>query len=83
MQKHLLYYISLITILGLGCYLIYFFNYNKQIQLFLIILVTVFYAVWGILHSILHHSISTKIVLEYVAMAALGAAILNLIIRNI
>jgi hypothetical protein len=75
-SKHLAYYISLITVLTLGLILIFFTRPNIVLQALVILLTVVFYVLWGILHHLVNHELSLRIVVEYILIGALGISIL-------
>ena len=74
-RKHTLYYFSLVVILALGVIAIMQVA-NKQLQILFVAFMTAFYIGWGILHHALNHSISAKIVVEYVLIGCLAMALL-------
>ncbi len=75
MQKHLLYYISLLALLFIGFGLAKYLDAYKQLQMAIIVLTAFLYVVWGVTHHIIHHSFSIKIMLEYIAIAVLAVSI--------
>lgn len=81
MKKHVLYYISLATLLCIGFGLPVFFAGQKNIQLMILILTAFLYTVWGVSHHVIHHSFSIKIMLEYIAIAILGVSILLFVFK--
>jgi len=48
----------------------------------IILLCGIFYVVIGIIHHLLAHDISSKIVLEYVLMATLGISIVFFLLKG-
>jgi hypothetical protein len=76
LQKHLGYYLSLSAILILGLALILLTSPNLKLQSFVILLTVFFYILWGILHHLINHELSLRIVIEYVLIGALGLSIL-------
>jgi hypothetical protein len=76
LQKHLGYYLSLSAILLLGLALILLTSPNLKLQSFVILLTVLFYILWGILHHLINHELSLRIVIEYVLIGALGLSIL-------
>jgi hypothetical protein len=76
LQKHLGYYLSLSAILILGLALILLTSPNLKLQSFVILLTVLFYILWGILHHLINHELSPRIVIEYVLIGALGLSIL-------
>jgi len=75
-RKHLGYYISLLAVLSLGLILIFLTRPNIVLQGFVILLTVLFYVFWGILHHLINHELTLKIVVEYVLIGALGISIL-------
>lgn len=74
--KHLAYYISLTVVLTLGLILIFLTRPNIVSQALVILLTVIFYVVWGILHHLINHELSLRIVVEYILIGALGISIL-------
>jgi hypothetical protein len=83
MSKHLPHYISLIGILIAGILGFYFFSYDGFFQTAIITALAVSYVSWGVIHHAVHKDISFSIIMEYVAVSALGLIIaLTLIYRT-
>ena len=76
LQKHLGYYLSLAAILLLGLVLILLTSPNLKSQSLIISLTVFFYILWGVLHHLINHELSLRIVIEYVLIGALGLSIL-------
>lgn len=76
------YYISLSIILGLGLLFVILASPNKTLQLILILLTTLFYILFGIVHHLINHDISVAIVLEYLLIGALGISILFFFLKG-
>lgn len=74
-SDHLLYYTSLIGILILGIFFVYSSSPDKNIQMLIVIGMSVLYTFLGIVHHLLNHDLATKIVVEYVLIACLGIAV--------
>ena len=74
-MKHLLYYLSLATILTAGVLVAGYMHGQKQTQIAIVILIAIFYVIWGVVHHIAEHSFSIKVVLEYIAIATLGISL--------
>lgn len=81
-KKHLWYYVSLAGILTLGFLLIIFTSHSKPLQMTAVIMTTVLYVFWTLLHHYIHHSLPVKIVVEYILIAILGVS-LSLFLFNI
>ena len=79
-HDHIGYYISLVLILAFGFLLTSLASPNKQLQMAVIILTTFFYVAWGIVHHLINHDLTTKIVVEYVLIGSLGLTIILFIL---
>lgn len=73
--KYISHHIPLMVILGFGV-LALLASSSKKLQTEILILIAVFYVFWGIIHHHQNHSLNSKIVLEYILIAALGIAAL-------
>lgn len=71
-KKHIGYYIvfSLVQLLGLA--LVLLASGNRQIQLFAILATTGFYFIFAVIHHMLDHDLTAKIVIEYALVGCLG-----------
>lgn len=81
-QKHLFYYFSLTVILIMGIFFAVQFSYNKQSQMIVVAMTSLFYVGWGILHHFVHHDLNVKIVIEYVLIGSLGMTVVLFIIKG-
>lgn len=63
-----------IILLGLGGLLFYRFDIASQVAI--VVIMATLYVFWGVIHHLHDHSLNGKVVLEYVAMAGLIAALL-------
>ena len=75
MKKDFLYYISLTAIIIVGFLLGSYVPLGTTIQIACIVATGFSYAFLGVLHHILHHSFSLRIMLEYIAIATLGISV--------
>lgn len=80
--RDLEYYVSLSVILGLGLLFVILASPNKNLQLILIVLTTLFYILFGIVHHLINHDISLSIVLEYLIIGVLGISILFFFLKG-
>jgi len=76
LQKHFGYYLSLSAILLLGLVLILLTSPNVKLQSLVILLTVFFYVLWGALHHLINHELSTRIMVEYVLIGTLGISII-------
>ncbi len=75
------YYFSLAVILLLGFFLSVQTSDNKELQFLTIVATGCFYVAWGILHHLLHHNLTAKIVVEYVLIGSLGMTLIFFLLR--
>ncbi|HUQ85158.1 MAG TPA: hypothetical protein VM077_02440 [Candidatus Limnocylindrales bacterium] len=73
-KKHLGYYSAFIIVQILGLILVLMSAGNKQLQLVAILGTTIFYFLFSVVHHLLDHDLTKKIVLEYALMGCLGLA---------
>lgn len=73
-SEHSIYYIALIVMLSLS-FLLAYSSSDRGFQIGVIVAVTFFYALWGIMHHLINHDLHTKIVIEYILIGAFGLAI--------
>lgn len=70
--KHLKYYAALLLMQIVGFFVLLSFSGNKEFQVAIIIITSIGYVVWAILHQYLEHSLTTKIVVEYIVFGTFG-----------
>ena len=81
-SKHLPHYLSLVGILVFGILGFWFFSFDKTFQIAVAVAVAVSYVVWGVIHHSIHRDLHLDVVVEYIAVAALGLIVmLSLIFR--
>lgn len=73
--RHIQHYLPLVGILVAGAFGFVFFSYDKVFQAAIAIAVAAGYFVWGIIHHHLHRDLHLSVVLEYLAIAALGVVV--------
>ena len=81
-NEHILYYISLIIIFTLGIVLMFSATPNKQLQMLIFVIMAFFYVIWGVLHHLINHELSSKIVVEYILIGTLGVAIMFFLLKG-
>lgn len=57
--------------------------FSQKEQFLVIVFLGFFYALWGILHHVLHHSLRARIVIEYIIIASLGIAVTVFVLEGI
>ncbi|MEK7521537.1 MAG: hypothetical protein AAB599_01910 [Patescibacteria group bacterium] len=70
------HHLALIGIVGLGLWGIIAFSYDPWFQSIIVISLSVGFVWWGLVHHWLHEGAKIGILLEYLAIALLGAGIL-------
>lgn len=78
-RNHTTHYLILFGIILLGFALLTFFSASKSMQLAACFFVAIVYLCYGLLHHWLEHDLTIKIVVEYVLVALLVAALFVLI----
>ncbi len=66
-------HILLTLAVSVAILLVLYFNGNKYLQEFIIIGLSLFYLLWGVLHHLGKKNFSLQIMLEYLAFALLGS----------
>lgn len=82
-KKHLKsvpHYLPLLGIFGASVLAFLVFSYDKQFQVGIAVSVAVAHMSWGIVHHYMHGDLSPEIVLEYLAVSALGLAVILTVI---
>lgn len=82
-KQHNWYYLFLFLILVAAVSVISVFAYNKSLQIAILLFVSICYVALGIIHHVIHHTITTKIVIEYIAIAVLGMSVILFVLQGI
>jgi len=82
-KEHFIYYFVLITVTFVGIFLLLQKNLSLSTHLAVALMITFFYILWGILHHLINHSTTLKIVLEYVLVGAVGFLFINFLLQNV
>ncbi len=75
LRKHLKYYTALLIMQVIGFFALLSLSGSKEFQIAAIISSGIGYIVWAILHQYLEHSLTTKIVVEYVLFGTFGIVV--------
>lgn len=75
-SRHIVHYLSLLGILVVSYVGFSVFGYDKYFQTALAVALGVAFVVWGFVHHHIHDDLHPKIVIEYIAVAALGIVVL-------
>ena len=82
MKRHLSHYLLLLSIFGFGLFFFAYFSYNRTVQTWCVIVLSVAYFLWGIGHHYLERNLYLKVVIEYFLVAFLGAIlVISLLFR--
>lgn len=82
LTKHFPHYVSLIVILVFAALGFWVFSYNRVLQTSIVVAAAISYVAWGIVHHAIHDDLHLSVVIEYMAIAAIGLTlVLSLIYR--
>lgn len=81
-RNHIGHYIVLLLILGSGFFMALFATPNKQLQMVAVVITTFFYIAWGILHHLINHDLTAKIVIEYVLIGSFGLSVVFFLLKG-
>lgn len=73
--KHLKYYIALLVMQIVGFFVLLSLSGSREFQIAAIVTSGIGYMTWAILHQYLEHSLTTKIVVEYVLFGTFGIVV--------
>ena len=82
MSKDLKYYLALIAFLSICLALFLIFNYNRQIQMGISLMMSTGYVVWGVVHHARRKELRPKIILEYVLIAVLASVVVIFLLQR-
>jgi hypothetical protein len=70
--KHIKYYSALLVMQIIGFFAILSLTGNHDLQIGIIIISTIGYVAWAILHQRLEHRLTSKVVIEYMLFGVFG-----------
>ena len=76
------YYVSLIFVLSLGLFFIILAAPNKNLQLILVLLTTLFHILFGIVHHLINHDLRIRVVVQYIVIGALGITVIFFFLKG-
>lgn len=82
-KKHSLYYFSLFLVFSIGIALFFQMSQDRQAQLTILTILTLFYILYGILHHLVNHDLNIKIVVEYLLIGGVGVSLVLLFFKVI
>jgi len=74
-MKDLKHYLSLMSILSIGFGLFWVFNYNRQAQVGVTLVIAAAYVLWGIIHHSIKKDLHWRIILEYLVVATVASLV--------
>jgi len=82
-SKHLPHYFVLFGTFLAGILAFSLFSYDRIFQMIVAVAVATSYVIWGLVHHSIHRDLYFSVVLEYLAVAALGLVmVFSLILRT-
>lgn len=72
LHNHFWYYVSFLFVEAVSLCIIFTFTYDRFIQVMALLVMIGFYLIWTLVHHHLHHTLTKKIVLEYILIGAVG-----------
>jgi len=83
MKDHLTHYLILLSIFAFGIFFFLYFSYNRSIQAWCVVMTSVSYFLWGMVHHYLEKNLYLKVIIEYFLVALLGAGlVISLLFRT-
>lgn len=79
-QIHTLHYFFLLSIFSLAIAFFFIFQFERLMQVYVIIATAFAYFLWGIIHHYLEDNLYLKVVIEYFLIALLGSLVLIFLI---
>lgn len=80
-ENHITYYISLILI-SLLIFILVSLASSKQLQMVIVVMGGIIYVGFGLLHHLINHDLTVKIVIEYVLIASFGLAAILFLMKG-
>ena len=71
-KKHFWHYVVYAVIFAGGLQLVLLSKHEPRLQAMYIVLTTVLYFIWSLVHHYVHHQLHTKVIFEYVLVVVLG-----------
>lgn len=81
-RGHKGYYFSLLSILFLGISLVFGLSYDRKLQILAVFITAFCYLILGIMHHLVHHDLTVRIVVEYVLIVCVGILIYLFILQG-
>lgn len=81
--RHSLDFFLLLLILTAGLGGLLYFRFETASQIAVVVIMSIFYIFWGILHHHHDHNLTGKVVLEYISLAALVIFVLVIFLLRV
>lgn len=82
MVNNLKHYLLLMALLSIGFGGLWFFNFNREMQIILVSILCLSYFLWGIIYHFLRRELNRQLVFEYFVISlAAGLVIIFLLLR--
>lgn len=81
-MKHVFYYLFLFIVLMLSAVAIFLTPGDGKTHMAITIFAACFYVVWAILHHMMHHDLTGKVVIEYVLIAMVGISLVYFVLST-
>lgn len=75
-MKDLKHYLALLAILSVGLALFWLFDYNRQVQAGITLVMAAAYVFWGVVHHLVKKDLRWQVILEYVVVAVVASVVL-------
>lgn len=82
-KDHRWYYVSLVTVVVFGIIGLINTAYNRQLQMIIVSVTTLFYVSLGIIHHVIDHDLTVKIVIEYILIGSLGMTLFAFLLSGV
>jgi hypothetical protein len=74
--RHGVEFLILVVILAMSLGGLIYYRFDSASQIAIVLLMSVLYVFWGVVHHIFDNNLTSRVVLEYIGMSALVSTIL-------
>lgn len=75
LAHHPLHYFALLCLMAVGLWGLFWFDYDRLVQMAIVVGLALAYVAWGVIHHFLHRDLHVKIIFEYLLVAILTVLI--------
>lgn len=75
-RKHLMHYLPLYVFFSIAFLTFWYFSYNRLIQFYLVLVASIYYFCWGLIHHWIHKDLTLEVAIEYFAYAVFGVSVI-------